>query len=313
MKLIARLVLALALIASVASAEERGNGSVTTGEHIDDVIQRPIAVALSNEPDYRPQVNLSDADVVYEVELTGIGETGYLAIYNTMVPEEVAYCSAARLSYLEIAADWGAPLVHVGVIGDLNEYAFPRFDGLSKAEYFYRDTSRLMPENARCRLKLLADTVDPSTGSPRAPLGFSGDAYTAGGSANTVFRVRYNRDNGYYPSYQYMQDDGLYHRFYNRAKQDDASGAAYTCANVIVMQADYAWNENDPSLSVAYLTGSNHCDYFIAGRHITGIWVRESAETVTAFYDDDGNLIVFRPGRTFIHIIHSRDQLEVVK
>ncbi len=78
------------------------------------------------------------------------------------------------------------------------------------------------------------------------------------------------------------------------------------------MQADYSWYGGDIERPVVALTGTNRCDYFIGGKHFTGNWIRGDVSACTAFYDDEGNIVLFKPGKTFIQIIKKADQLELV-
>ena len=313
----------LFILIRIAVAEEAVTGSLTTGETAAGAVQTPIAVVLSNEESARPLMNLSCADVVFEMELTRDGHTGYLAVYNDDIPQEVACPAAAAIMHVDIAQSFGACLVHVG--GQTTEgtnvndyiaasgYRGIRFDGLRDTGYFFRDTEKALPDNSVCRLSLLAQRVDAASLSPRASMTFSADEYTSAGKSNSVFRIRYNKEAGFYPSYQYNPDQGVYERFYNRARQEDANGSGYACSNVIVMRVDYTWYQDDPGRPIAALTGSNKCDYFIGGKHFTGTWARGEASASTVFYDENGSIVLFRPGKTFVQIIRSDDQLEIVR
>ena len=78
------------------------------------------------------------------------------------------------------------------------------------------------------------------------------------------------------------------------------------------MQADYTWYDGEADRPMVALTGSNRCDYFIGGKHFTGTWVRGDVSETTKFLDSDGNVVVFKPGKTFIQIIKKAEQLQLV-
>ena len=316
------LALILAFSAAALADEAAVNYSMTTGMPTDQTSQKIVAVQFDNDAAARPLLHLSDADVIYEAEISDDGQTAYTAIFHDNVPEIVEAVGQARILNIDIALDWGATFVHAGgqraagtsvydymnTIGLMNS----RVDGMTDTADFYRDTDRVAPHNAVCRLAQLYGKTDSSAMTPRSPLSFSASDYTQKGSNNAILRVKYSVEGGCYPSYQYNPDDGLYYRFYNRARQEDGAGDRYTCSNIIVMQADYTWYDNDGQRPIVALTGTNKCDYFVGGKHFTGSWARSEASAATTYYDDEGNIVLFQPGKTLIQIIRSADQLEIV-
>ena len=48
------------------------------------------------------------------------------------------------------------------------------------------------------------------------------------------------------------------------------------------------------------LTGTGNADYFMGGKHIAGVWKRDTVEDRTVFYDENGEEIELQPGRTII-------------
>ena len=322
-KLLSAMIAIILLCASAALAEDTAvRYSLTTGMPTDQTSQKLIAVQFDNDEMARPLTHMTEADIIYEAEITGEGRTAYTAIYNGTVPELVEAVGQARILHVDIALDWGATLVHVGgqklagssVYDYINTIGclYSRFDGLTDSMFFYRDTARVAPHNAVCLLGQLADRLPEDAMTARSPLSFSASDYTQKGETAGILRVRYDVEGGYYPSFQYSPSDGLYYRFYNRARQEDGSGIRYTCSNVIVMQADYTWYDGDAERPIVALTGTNKCDYFIDGRHFTGTWARSEVSAATTYYDDEGNIVLFQPGKTFVQIIRSADQLEVV-
>ncbi|MBR3504609.1 MAG: DUF3048 domain-containing protein [Clostridia bacterium] len=318
------LIALLIFLSAAALAEDAAvSYSLTTGMPTDQTSQKLIAVLFDNDEAARPQAHMAEADVVYEAEISGDGRTAYTAIYNATVPETVEAVSEARILNVDIALDWGATLVHVSgqrlagssvydyinTIGLLNS----RYDGLTDSMYFHRNTARVAPHNAVCLLGNLALRLTDDAMAARSPFSFSASDFTQKGESVSIMRVRYDEAGNYYPSFQYNQDDGLYYRFYNRARQEDGSGLRYTCSNVIVMQADYTWYEADAQRPIVALTGTNACDYFIGGRHFTGTWARSEVGAATTYYDDEGNIVLFQPGKTFVQIIRAADQLEIVR
>jgi len=322
-KIIAAIIAFIFVLSTAALADETVvNYSLTTGLPTDKTEQKLIAVQFDNHGKARPQVHMVDADVIYEAEITNGGYTRYTAIFNDTIPELVEAVRSARIMHVDMAIDWGATFVHFGgqqMVGSsiydyLNSVSLlhSRYDGLTDTKNFYRDTGRVAPYNVICRLGQIYDNIDTSKVTARSPMSFSDTDYTVRGSNCSIFRINYSIGEGYYPSYEYYPGEGVYCRFYNRKDQLDATGDHYTVSNVIVMQADYTWYDGSGERPIVALTGTNKCDYFIAGKHFTGTWVRNTVGDTTTFYDDEGNIVLFRPGKTFIQIIKKADQLELV-
>lgn len=75
-------------------------------------------------------------------------------------------------------------------------------------------------------------------------------------------------------------------------------GDPITFANVIVQGIEDKWPGNEMPYPV--LTGTGNADYFMGGKHIAGVWKRDTIEDRTVFYDENGEEIELQPGRTII-------------
>lgn len=319
-RIISMICAAIMIFSSAAFAETAAvNYSLTTGLPTDKTEYKTVAVQFDNNSHARPQINMIDADVIYEAEVANGGYTRYTAIYNDTIPDAVEATRSARIMHVDIALDWDATFVHFGgqQMAGSSVYDYMKavtlcghFDGLTDSVNFYRDTSRVAPYNVVTRLGQIYGKIERES-SRRSPLTFNTDFTVQGDNVN-IFRITYNKAEGYYPSYQYNPDEGVYYRFYNRTEEyDGGSGEQYTCSNVIVMKADYSWYNNEADRPIVALTGTNKCDYFIGGKHFTGYWVRDDVYNSTTYYDDAGNIVVFKPGKTFIQIVKSDDLLEI--
>ena len=318
------LALILALIPTMALAETAGEQtlSLTTGLPTDHEY-KAIAVNIDNSPGARPHMNMTYADVVYEIEIYNGGSTRYTAIFNDEIPELVEAIRSARIVHVDVALDWNAALVHFGgqqmagssVYDYFKQFpALKRFDGLSDSRNFYRDQTRPAPYNVIGRLQQMHEATEaPDAQSLHTPLKFSADNPTVKGNNITVFRIPYSANGGYYPSYEYIPAEDLYYRYYNRNDMIDVNGGLYTASNVIVMYADYSWYDGASERPIVALTGSNKCEYFIGGKHFSGTWTRSSVNESTVYLDDEGNEVLLKPGKTFIQIVKPKVELELVR
>ncbi len=322
MKRVILLILALAVMMSAfALAEgETQQLSLTTGLPTDKAY-KALAVQFDNSADARPQLNMSKADIIYEIEINDGGYTRYTAIYNDEIPEEVEAVRSARIMHADVALDWSAVFVHFGgqQMAGSNVYDYfssvnlDRFDGLHDSRFFYRDNKRVAPYNVVCRLQQLYDSFEAYHPERiHTPLTFSAENPTIKGEDVDVFRIPYGQKIGFYPSYEYIEDEGVYRRYYNRKDMlDGADQSTYDFENVIVMYADYSWYDGAADRPIVALTGTNKCEYFIGGKHFVGSWVRNSVQESTIYLDDEGNVVNFKPGKTFIQIVKPEVELDI--
>jgi hypothetical protein len=319
MKRVMILCLALALAAFapvVAFAEEdTSTVSLTTGLPIDHA-NKFVTVQIDNEPKARPQKGLAAADVVYEIELYNGGYTRYTAVFNDTIPTLVEAVRSMRISNLDLHMNWDGMFVHYGGQSYAGRNAFDyakakkltEVEGMSSGE-FKRDSARKAPNNVYCNLvnvQALKDyAIDPAR---KTPLTFDADAQIEGEDAK-AFEIIYKKGS-YQPGYTYDEDEGLYYRTYNENPHKDGdTGEQLTCANVIVMRVDTSWHDGMSDAPIHKLTGKGKCEYFIDGKHFSGTWSRDAVENATEYYDQDGDLVAFRPGKTFIQI--AKDKVEV--
>lgn len=309
------------LLAVFSGRAEETQRSLTTGLPTDREY-KAIAVQFDNTVEARPQVNMIQADVIYEVEVDNGGYTRYTAIFNDEIPELVEAVRSARIVNVDIALDWQAGFVHFGgqKLAGTNVYDYMEtmgivcFDGMTDTRNFYRDNTRVAPYNVVARLGRLYRAMEAADAPSSTPLSFSEETPTVKGEDVSVFRIPYSVDNGYYPSYEYVPEEDVYYRYYNRMDfLDGAAGEHFYFANVIVMYVDYTWYEKANDRPIVALTGTNQCEYFIGGKHFTGTWSRASIGESTKYLDDEGNEVLLKPGKTFIQVVKPSVEIEYVR
>lgn len=294
--------------------------SITTGLPAEKADQIMVA-QMDNEPKARPQKGIASADIVYEIEIYNGGYTRYTAVFNDTIPETIEAVRSTRIVNIDFYLEYGGCFVHFGgqQYEGSNIYDYikkvdmqARYDGLSDSKNFYRDSSRSAPNNVICKFQQIYDNVDWSKTTANSPLTFSDTDYTTGEKTVNEFEVVYN--SSYNPSYRYDAESGLYNRFYNgNAYLDGDTNEQVTCANVIVQYMDYGWYNGESDRPKVATTGTNKCDYFIGGTHFTGYWVRDSLTENTVYYDDAGNQVVFKTGKTFIQTLKDTKEVTIAE
>ena len=84
-------------------------------------------------------------------------------------------------------------------------------------------------------------------------------------------------------------------------------GDPITFNNVIVQSVDYNWKSKGGTRPDPILIGSGNADYFMAGKHLAGVWERTDTKSRTVFYGEDGNEIELQRGRTLIILMPYND------
>lgn len=319
MKRIMAIALALLMVMACAATAEGTGFSITTGLPTDKPA-RNMVVQMDNEPGARPQKGIASADVVYEVELYNGGYTRYTAVFNDTVPEEVEAIRSARIVNCDIYSDYDGAFVHFGarVEPDSNLYQYfnaygfiAELDGNNHnsvktypnaGSLMYRDSGRKAPNNVVAKLAQLRDMVDWTPLNCKSPLKFREYPTIPEGEDVNSFQIVYREK--YTPSYQWDPMQGKYLRFYNGSPfVDGYTNEQVTCDNVIVQHVEYAWFGGKSDAPKVTMYGTNACDYFIGGKHITGYWVRDHISMNTTYYDDAGNEVIFNPGKTYVEIL----------
>lgn len=81
------------------------------------------------------------------------------------------------------------------------------------------------------------------------------------------------------------------------------AGNDITFANVVVQTVEEHFNVTGGECPYPTLKGQGNADYFIGGKHYSGVW-KKDGEYIdgnrTVFYGEDGEEITFMPGRTMI-------------
>lgn len=316
-------------LAPIASSNAQAGISQTTGLPTTRTYQ-PVLVMIENSAQARPHLNMSEADIVYEMIYWGPSHTRYMAVYNDAIPSVVGSIRSARIAYCELRQEWDAPLVFYGgqdmegtsIYDFFSQYnvtqAF-RFDGVAKNRYdvFSRTTERQNPHNALADLTKVIENwptnEDGSAYQPRDHAYIFSDTPTQGADSAREVHVIYDQSE-YYPAYTYNETDRVYERWYNGQEQyDGQTGKRIVASNVIVQFCDISFYNGSRQRPVVTTIGSGVMDAFIDGKHIRGSWVRDGMNERTRFVDQNGDEITLLTGKTFIQIIPKSSSFSYIR
>ena len=314
-------------------------GQAVTGRYT------PVLVQIDNTDGgfgNRAPWNGSYADVVYETPLYKRGVTRISLLFSDVIPDYVAPVRSTRVNHVWIREEWDAAFVFWGgqQYARTNIYtAFEKlghqvntknilYDGTNGAgashpwkEYMSHTDRMARPHNAYAMLSMLMTRVYPQDYVPARTHAFRfTDELPTGGDEATEIYVTWG-DTTYHSMLEYDEEDNLYYRYMtvdpkNPQLYDDISpvisrsdkivhNRPISFSNVIVQWMKCEYPTTDGPLPV--VTGTNNADYFMGGRHLTGVWNRDSLTDRTVFYDMDGNEIELQRGHTLIIMMDYAD------
>ena len=283
--------------------------------------------------------NASYADIVYETPLYKHGETRISNLFSDLIPDYVGPVRSARVNHVWIREEWDAAFIFWGGQQYTKTNIYDQFKSLgvnqkgllfdgttgAKAWNKYMDHTEVMarPHNAYAMLASLMTQVYPQDFSaPNHAFRFTDTLPADGDEASTIY-VKWG-DRTYHSIIEYDEEENLYYRYVSVddvATEDELYDEIYpvlkrgtgiphgnpvTFSNVIVQFMDCEYPTTDGPLPT--VTGTGNAEFFMGGRHIPGVWNRETLQDRTAFYDMNGDEIELQRGHTLIIMMDYQTQ-----
>jgi hypothetical protein len=255
-----------------------------------------LAVKVENTAAARPQVGLSQADIVFVQEVEG-AQTRLVAVYHSRLPTRLGPVRSARTTDAELLPLFGRPgLVYSGANGRVQR----RLDRASLVPIYRetRDRRRVAPHNVFVDLPKIARTERPGKAQPIGWT-FAGkpsqrglaDDKAVSKVGNDVFAFGYA--NGRYTV-----------SWRGQRYVDGDSGAVARADNVVIMRVRNVPDGNRDVLGSASVlsktVGRGTVTVYRDGRKIDGTWARSKASGPLQFTEPAGQAIALRPGQTWV-------------
>lgn len=290
------------------------NENPLTGLSVDDpaVLQRrPLHIRIGNDPAARPQVGLSEADLVYE-EIVEWWVTRYTAVYLSQTPETVGPIRSARLINTQLTQQYSAALVNSGgsdgvrwelsqlPIVNLDEYFWPQ-------PYFYRENqgwqTRLAMNTVAARELMQREGMEAAV-----PLrGFTFSDVPMGGDPATTILIPYPKQTSRV-EWRYDADSGRYLRWVSdEPLVDFANDLQISAANVIIYYAehlptDIVEDSNGATSIRIIVNGEGRAQIFRDGLVTEGLWHTDGTQTPD-FVFPNGERVPLKPGNSWIEVV----------
>ncbi len=280
--------------------------------------QRPLIVCINNDFAARPQLGISQADIMYEYLMEGYGITRFSGVFYGDEVGQIGPVRSARLINYYMGALFEAGLACSGASDGV------RYTLKEEAPFPYMDIDLDDPSNARYSVSVGNDyrtrlrtssaglrrwLADWGVEQPAAVRGFSFGATPEGGVPATTVNIPYPRATASQVSYRYDPASGRYLRSLGDAPHlDGNSGAQVGVENVIVQYVPHETTDivedSLGSLSIRLnLFGSGRSIVLRDGVAYEGEWRSESRGDLPRFYAEDGREIPLKPGRTWVSVV----------
>ncbi len=313
----------------IAGMEITGDINILSGLDISGEVwnSRPIAVMIENSPDSRPQSGLIYADMVFEVVDEG-GVTRYVAVYSSYDADITGPVRSARPYYAEIArsfdpiyAFWGTYPEGYDIIRKLDmDVLDGNSDVIAYAKSGWRDYSRIDPGEdtahtafmSTIKLKEEASGYGYSLEGGQSPLRFKIDAVNSDKGDISDITINFSYDS-YRVDFEYNRENNNYLKFTGGTPHTNyETGKQIAVNNVIVMITDIEGPIDEWGHMAVRTTGTSDIGkafFFMDGNVIEGTWERTSVFDPFKYKDDDGNVILFNRGSTWVALIQDTNRL----
>lgn len=300
-------------------------GLAATGRYL------PMLVQIGNDGGgvgNRQPWGVSYADVFYETPLTRSHETRMTVVFSDLIPDSVGFVRSARVGHLWLREEWDGGFVYYGqqevegsdvkqeiktlgaklkgvlfggTAGGTNYKRYFTSRAGAKSPYDVDANvaamSRLVPEDhvAANHTFLFTDEEPEGDDGKRV--------YISWGESSKLYNSRliYRKEWNGYLRYMGTEQTAWY-------ADRDSDDSAIAFQNVIVQFTKVDYNHNNKNEPLVYVIGENgeaaegNADFFMAGKHISGYWKRESMNSRTVYYTSDGQELALQRGKTLIVI-----------
>ena len=277
-----------------------------------------VKIDNSNAVGVRPQLGLERADIVFEEIVEGI--TRFAAVFHSDVPEQVGPVRSARTSDVDIVGQLSRPIMawsggNNGVtaamsranIHDAGRETGPR--DITNAVY-YRVNDRVEPHNLFVNTAEMYPIVTapqplPSPVFTYRPVGASA---TGGSAPPKGVSVKLEST-----QVEWSWTGTAWARSAYGVEHLDTNKRQITTENVVVLVTNYRSSPADPRSPEAVTVGQGDAFVLTGGRYIVGRWKRAAAAQPAVLTDESGKAIDLTPGRTWVELPRSSDNVNVIE
>ena len=281
-----------------------------------------IVVKIDDTHQAQPQTGIEDADVVYIEQVEG-GATRIAAVYSSKYPEVVGPVRSARISDMEIFAQYGKfgfaysgsqhkllPVITAANLFNMSAEHFGYY------EPYFRDESRYAPVNLYLHPNILLEKAHAKDIYFEKATKSGWVFGSAASDGRKVLGVDFS-----WPAVKYGADwDKVSKKWLIRQNGDPKmakSGAQLGADNLIVQLVSFTDSEYGDKYGgvtphVATI-GTGNALIFRNGKVFDAIWSRPTATDTTTWKDATGADIPFAAGQTWIALLDKEREPKVIE
>ena len=278
-----------------------------TGEPLQNFDENtiPFLCIIDNSRNARPQSGLSEADIVYESTIE-YGIPKFLALFYKNSPIKIGPIVNAYHCFVDISKEYEIPFAHCGGSEDVlstisSDTSIHNINELSQGQYFWRDTSRMSPNNlytSSSKLKnYLKSTYSPIT--PNCALTFNNLTWLDN-SLEKVTELNLNLSSYYNTSYKFI--NGVYEKYMDGILATDLNDNTPLSFNNIVIQITNISSNLSNESSTINLIGSGEGLIFSNGKVQKMHWIKSNESSPTILTNSNGEILSLNPGKTIWHL-----------
>ncbi|MDR2347848.1 MAG: DUF3048 domain-containing protein [Bifidobacteriaceae bacterium] len=282
-----------------------------TGE-LGEVVERPaLAVKVENSAPARPQTGLEQADVIWEEMIEG-GESRFIAVFNSLVPESVGPVRSVRPMDGPILGGVRGLLACSGgqdrFIAKAKEAGLQVFQEDSKG--YYRSQDRVMPYNLYLRpaeIWAQADESHRALPQPEFVFAASDLATSAALDGAPAAKIAVLISSVARPSWTWDEASRLFLRSERETPSQSAAGIRLSASNVIALSVavhDAGGTDVAGSpIPETVVVGSGVGIVASAGQVVDVTWTKDSATSPFVLQTADGAAVRLAEGQTWIELV----------
>lgn len=258
-----------------------------------DPPQAVLAVKVDNVAPARPQTGLDAAGIVY-VEPVEAGLTRLLAVFDDPLPAVVGPVRSARLSDIDILAQFGEPVFAFSGAAGHVQRRLDRADLVQATEAgpaYFRDGARQAPHNLYLRPNDL-----PERGTAPAHHVVARGPVPAGGAPTGAYRVDYPA-----AAYEFTWDGSRWAVAADGAPMVSAGAGQLGAPTVVVQRVPVS--RDAIGSPVARTTGSGEAVVLRDGRAFAGVWSRPGRGDPTRYAATDGTALTAADGPVWVLLV----------
>lgn len=274
-----------------------------------------LVVKFDNTPFAQPHTGLKYADIVY-VEEVEWGLTRLAAVFSTTLPKTVGPVRSARISDIELLAQFGKPaFAYSGsqhkLMPLLAKASLFDVSGDKGIKGYFRDHSRRAPYDFFGHPSVLLARAPKASAAQDIGFTFSEEA-PAGGRPVKVAVVPYPDSQA---KYVWNAKLGVFDVWLNKKPARATEGGVQHAATVVlqyVAQSDSGFGDRYGGRTPMLKTvGTGKAWILRDGRAYPVTWSRPVATGGTTFTGPDGQIVPFKPGQVWVTLVNSKAKATV--